>query len=335
MKTRTLGKTGAEVSELIFGCGKAGGIMIHADPETQLEAVKKALDAGINWFDTAAGYGDGKSEENLGRCLKELDAKPFISTKLRIDTDNLADIPGQIERKTHKSLERLQVESIDLLQLHNGIEGIDGHGHLCTDNVLGRVGAIVGMEKVRDEGLTKWIGMTALGDTGLVKRIIESARMDTAQIYFNMINPTAAHAMPQHSSSQEKDKPSAGQDFTGVLNSCVERDVGIIVIRSLAAGVLATDQRHDRESILTKDTDIKEEERKAKAVFDLISDNQGSRAQTALRFALSHPAVTCVHFAVSDLDQLMEGVAATEMGPLPGDILQILDKFCENNYLPI
>ena len=335
MKTRTLGRTGAEVSEFIFGCGNVGGVMIHADPETQFNVVKRALDAGINWFDTAAGYGDGKSEENLGRALRELDAKPFISTKLRIDPDELDDIPGQIERNLHESLERLQMDSIDLLQLHNGIEGVDGGRHLCTDNVLGRLGAIVGMEHVRAEGLTKWLGMTALGDTGLVKRVIESGRMDTAQVYFNMINPTAAHAMPRHSSSQEKDKPSAGQDFTGVLNSCIERDMGIIVIRSLAAGVLATDQRHGREVVLTKDTDIKEEERKTKAVFDLIGGSQGTRAQTALRFVLAHPDISCIDFAVSDMDQLEEGLEAAENGPLPGDIMEVLDNFYDNDFLPV
>ena len=170
---------------------------------------------------------------------------------------------------------------------------------------------------------------------GIVKRIIESGRMDTAQVYFNMLNPTAAHAMPRHSSSQEKEKPSAGQDFTGVLHSCVERNIGIIAIRTLAAGVIATEQRHGRESVITKNTDISEEARKAKAIFDLIADSQGTRAQTALRFALTHPSLSCVNFAVANLEQLEEGLAAAEMGALPDDIMEVLDKFYDNDFLPI
>ena len=116
MKTRRLGKTDVQVSEFIFGCGNVGGIMIRADDDVMKVAVKKAPDAGINWFDTAAGYGKGTSEQNLGRILKELDVKPFVSTKLRIDPENTEDIPGQIENLLAESLERLQLESIDLVQ---------------------------------------------------------------------------------------------------------------------------------------------------------------------------------------------------------------------------
>ena len=57
------------VSELVFGCGNVGGIMIHSDPDTMHKAVTRALDAGINWFDTAPQYGNGNSERNLGCIL--------------------------------------------------------------------------------------------------------------------------------------------------------------------------------------------------------------------------------------------------------------------------
>jgi len=332
MKTRRLGRTDAQVSELIFGCGNVGGIMIRAEEAVMREAVEKALATGINWFDTAAGYGDGKSEENLGRILKELDAKPFVSTKLRIDAENTDDIPGQIERKFNQSLERLQLDHIDLIQLHNGIEGVDGGRALSTENILGRVGAIYGMECLREQGLVKWIGMTALGDTSLCRRMIASGRLDTAQVYFNMINPTAAHATPRHSSSQMRKKKSTGQDFTGILHACEEFDVGVIAIRTLAAGVLATDQRHGREMIITKGNTVEDDERKAAGAFALIGDQHGTRAQTAFRFALSNQKVSCVDFAVADLEQFDEGIQSAEMGPLPDDAMTALDQLYDKDF---
>jgi D-threo-aldose 1-dehydrogenase len=332
MKTRRLGKTDAQVSEFIFGCGNVGGIMIHGDQNNMQSAVKKALDFGINWFDTAANYGNGQSEENLGMILKKLDAKPFVSTKLFIDPEQTDDLPGQVERLLHESMERLQLDHIDLIQLHNGIEGVDGGRNLCTDNILGRTGAIYGMERMRDQGLIKWIGMTALGDSYLCKRLIESGRIDTAQVYFNMINPTAAHAVPRHSSSQMKKKKSTGQDFTGVLHACQEFDVGVIAIRTLAAGVLATDERHGRELIITKGNTLADDERKATGAFQLLGDQHGTRAQTALRFALSNEKISCVDFAVADLEQFDEGIQATQMGPLTEETMQALDQLYNKDF---
>jgi L-galactose dehydrogenase/L-glyceraldehyde 3-phosphate reductase len=306
--------------------------MIRADEDVMKMAVQKALDVGINWFDTAAGYGDGKSEENLGRILKDLGAKPYVSTKLRIDPENTEDIPGQIERKLHESLERLQLDHIDLIQLHNGISGADGGRNLSTDNILGRSGAIFGMERMRDQGLIKWIGMTALGDSSLCRRLIESARLDTAQVYFNMINPTAAHAAARHSSSQMRKKKSTGQDFTGILDACKEFDVGVIAIRTLAAGVLATEERHGRESVITQGNSLEDDVRKAAGSFSMLGDQYGTKAQTSLRFALSNKIVSCIDFAVADLNQFDEGLQAVEMGPLPSDAMRALDYLYDKDY---
>ena len=96
MKYRKLGSTGIDISELVFGAGAVGGIVFQPDHETQLEAVRRALNAGVNWIDTAPSYGNGQSEENLGWILKEVDSDPHISTKVRIGAEHLGDIPGEI-----------------------------------------------------------------------------------------------------------------------------------------------------------------------------------------------------------------------------------------------
>ncbi|MBT5047024.1 MAG: hypothetical protein HOM58_00850, partial [Rhodospirillaceae bacterium] len=88
MKYRRLGKTELQISEIAFGGGRSGGILIDADDDTRRRAVRMALDHGINWFDTAPQYGDGKSEEALGWLLAEIDETPYVSTKVRIDSTN-------------------------------------------------------------------------------------------------------------------------------------------------------------------------------------------------------------------------------------------------------
>jgi aryl-alcohol dehydrogenase-like predicted oxidoreductase len=80
MKQRTFGRTGIKVSEIIFGAGAVGGIVIHKDDATKREAIRRALAGGINWIDTAAQYGNGKSEEALSWLLPEAGATPYLST---------------------------------------------------------------------------------------------------------------------------------------------------------------------------------------------------------------------------------------------------------------
>ncbi len=120
MKHRDFGSSGLRVSELIFGAGAVGGILIDPDDDTKRAALRKALDGGVNWIDTAASYGQGRSEQNLGWLLKEIDETPYLSTKFSVDPE-AGDIPGQIEQHMEESLTRLQRDSVDLFQLHDRV----------------------------------------------------------------------------------------------------------------------------------------------------------------------------------------------------------------------
>src|SRR5580692_254263 len=84
METRTLGRTGLEVSVLGFGCGAVGGLMVRGSPGDQERAVARAIELGINYFDTAAMYGNGESERNLGRVIKSLKPDIVVGTKVRV-----------------------------------------------------------------------------------------------------------------------------------------------------------------------------------------------------------------------------------------------------------
>lgn len=123
MQYRTLGRTGIKVSTISFGGGPVSGLMTGTDTDAQHDVVAAAINTGINWFDTAPGYGAGSSEANLGRALSEI--KPVepihIATKVRIPLDSTEPITDIIRRSVDESLQRLRASSITLLQLHNGI----------------------------------------------------------------------------------------------------------------------------------------------------------------------------------------------------------------------
>lgn len=322
MKYRTLGRTGLEVSELIFGCGNVGGLLIRGAPDEMRAAVRRALDAGINWFDTAAAYGDGKSEESLGWLLEEVDESPYVSTKIRLESDRLDDIPGQIERSVENSLTRLRRDQVDLLQFHNPIATEAGGRAVPERDVLRDGGIVDCLERLRDKGMTRFIGLTALGETECCRRVIDGGRFDVAQIYYNMLNPSAGRAMPAG---------WTGQDFGSLITTCNARSMGVIAIRILAAGVLAAED-HGRVSILTSDTDVETEERKARAVFDALGSGCGTRAQAAIRFALSNPEVTAANIGLADLSQLDEALPAVDLGSLPADALERLDRLYGTDF---
>ena len=332
MKYRTLGRTGAEVSEIIFACGETPGLMCGDDLELMTTLVDRAIKSGINWFDTAARAANGKAETNLGKILKSLGHKPMISTKVHINPSDTKDIPGQIEKALRDSLERLQIDKVECYQLGNWIEGHSTEHALKTEDILGRVGAIASIEKMRDQGLAKWIGITALGDNGLCKRLIESGRIDTAQIFFNMINPSAAHPVPRRSLLATQKAPTRGQEFTGLLETCIEKNVGVITIRTLAGGAIVGDMKDYSARIVTKDTDVEDVERKAVRVRELIGTRAGNYAQAAVRFALSFPGIHTIDYTANMIPHLDEGVDAVNMGPLDPALLSELDHLYKSDF---
>ncbi|MDP6353336.1 MAG: aldo/keto reductase [Alphaproteobacteria bacterium] len=323
MNTRSFGRTGLEVSEIAFGGGYVGGILIHADDDTKRAALRLALDRGINWIDTAPAYGAGKSEEALGWLLREVDESPYLSTKVTIAADHLDDIPGQIEASLSASLTRLGRESVTLLQLHNPIRVRAGTGALGLDNVLGQNGVADGLDRMRRQGLTEFIGFTALGDAAACRETVASGRFDSAQVYYNLLNPSAGRLMPQRWS---------GHDFGGVIDACRDHGVAVMNIRALAAGVLATDHRTGREMPVTTQTGIAAEERRTKAVFEALGTDHGSRAQTAIRFSLANDAIACVIVGLAELSHLEEALEAAARGPLPAEALGRLDPVYASGF---
>jgi L-galactose dehydrogenase/L-glyceraldehyde 3-phosphate reductase len=323
MKHRTFGRSGIQVSEVIFGAGAVGGILIHKDDATKREAIRRALAGGINWIDTAAQYGNGKSEEALGWLLPEAGAKPYLSTKFGLDVENLKDVPARIEESLRASLARLNRSSVDLLQLHNRIGPKPGGRVMTVEQILGRNGVADGLDRLREKGLIRHRGITAIGEAASVCEVIRSKRFDSAQVYYNLLNPSAGRSMPGG---------WTGQNLGGIIEACRANQVAVMAIRIFAAGVIATDERTGRESVLIADTSVAEDERKARAVFDAIGAEQGTRAQVALRFVLSNPDISCAVIGSAELHHIDEALQAAAMGPLPPQVLARLDALYESDF---
>ncbi len=247
MRKGVFGRTGLEISEIALGGGVTGGILINASEATRWAALQRAVAGGVNWIDTAPAYGNGASEETIGRHLSVLSPRPHVSTKVRLEREDMADIAGAIRRSLEQSLKRLRLERVALLQLHNQIgTAVGERTPLSTGQVLGAVAET--FEKLKEEKLIQAAGISAVGSTAACLEVIESGRFDAAQIYYNAINPSAAW-----SRTSPKWK---GQDFCGLIAACWRLNMGMLAIRVWAGGVLAAPRRPERLDMMTAVTDL-------------------------------------------------------------------------------
>lgn len=220
-------------------------------------------------------------------------------------------------------MERLELERVDLFQTHDFISNEPGERKLSPDQILGPNGVVEGLTRLKDAGLIRSIGFTAKGQSAAILKIAESGAFGSAQVFYNMLNPSARQDMP---SAWE------GQNFGGLIAACRKHGTGVMVVRVFAAGVLATNIRTGRESAQYENADISAEEKRAQAVFNILGDDYGTRAQTAVRFCLSHPDINVVNVGTSDTSQLEEAVEATELGPLPIEAVQALEPLYAKNF---
>jgi len=120
-----------------------------------------------------------------------------------------------------------------------------------------------------------------------------------------------------------------GQRFDGLIEACRQQDMGVMVIRIFAAGVLATRRRHGREVMVADGTNVDDDAARADQVFGALGIADGNRAETAIRFGLSHPDVSAVIFGLATLDHLKIALGAATAGPLDARALATLRQFHE------
>lgn len=316
METRRFGRTDLEVSCLTFGCGAVGGLMTKGDAPDQDRAVAWARDNGINFFDTAPSYGDGASEVNLGRALAGNTDGIIVSTKVGLPQSEIANAAPYIEQSLNDSLTRLRLDHVDLFQLHNTIGEPDRHGTISTEQVLNDV--IPAFNKLRDAGKTRYLGFTAKGGTDGLLKLIQSDAFDSAQIFYNLLVPSAGEAVAV-------DYPS--QDYKELLNVSVAHGVGAIGVRVLAGGALTgTEARHPlgmpEVAPIGSDTDYATDVKRGLLFKSLVDDGfADSLPELAVRYVISNTALPTTEIGIATLEQLQLAASAVNKGPLTAEAL--------------
>jgi aryl-alcohol dehydrogenase-like predicted oxidoreductase len=219
MQYRTLGRTGLTVSEVGVGGAQFGltNYMGRWDAfsdeaqEATTATIHRALELGYNYFDTAPGYGNGRSEEMVGAALQGHRDEAIIATKVSHGQWTPIEIVASVEA----SLRRLQIDVIDVIQFHGGWYHQDE-----VDAILGG-GGLDAFVKLKDEGKVRFIGFTCEGPSAGVEERIATGAFDVMQTRFNL--------MYQHPSDWHNDE--------GIIRQADAQGMGVILMRPLTSGV--------------------------------------------------------------------------------------------------
>lgn len=313
MEYRTLGKTALRVSALGFGCGGVGGLMVGDDYPMMLRVVERAIAAGINYFDTAQLYGDGRSELNLGRVLQALKPEVVVGSKVQLTAADMERPEAAISEAVEISLQRLQLEQLDLFQLHNPIV-LERQPEQRWLSVADVEPVAQAFQRLRAQGKIRFWGINALGETEALHRAVVESGADTIQVCYNLLNPSAGQVMlPEF----------PFQDYRQLIHRAAERPMGVIAFRIMAGGALSGQTaRHpvaaQEVAPIASSANFTSDVVQSQRFQFLISEGWVKHlTEAAIRFALSQPGISTAVIGLSSLDQLEQALAAAEKGSLP------------------
>ena len=320
MEMRIVGRTGLNLSVLGFGCGAVGGLMVRGGPMDQERTIARAMGAGVNYFDTAVQYGNGESEKNLGRILQHLrPPNAVVGTKVRLPSASFGHIADAAATSLEHSLIRLRRDRVDIFHLHNAITDAGGGETLSVQQVLGEV--VPAFQRLRQQGKIRFLGLTAIGSTTALYRVIDAGAFDSAQVVYNMLNPSADTKLPPN---------YPAQDYGRLFQHTKKSGVGVIGIRVLAGGALSgSTERHPIASpppepigsAMSYEADVT----RARRLMPIVQEGFAtSLTEAAIRFAISHPAMGTILVGMATPHQFESALAAVQKGPLPSAALERL-----------
>jgi aryl-alcohol dehydrogenase-like predicted oxidoreductase len=309
LNTRILGKSGIAVTEMGLGLWAAGGTdWGPTDDRQTLHAIDLALELGVNFFDTADVYGDGHSEELLGRAMQGRRDRFVVATKIGWrDFDGAArrtayrDV-NQLIAGVESNLRRLQTDHVDVIQSHIGFRE-------ATMEIF-----IEGFQRLQQAGKVRAYGVST-SDFEYVQAFNHDAGCATLQIDYSILNRT----------------PEAD-----ILDYCQRNGIGVIVRGALAMGLLAGkfdestsfaagDFRQKWLSEPDQNAIFKQDVLKVRGLAELVRDER-TLAQAALKFPLLHPAVTTVIPGVKTPEQVRANLAALSAAALSETDRALIDR---------
>ena len=311
MNERRLGRTGLSVSEIGFGAWGIGGTMwLGAEDQESLAALNRAIDLGVNFIDTAAGYGDGHSERLVGKVVAEREERIVVATKIPpknmtwpapsgIDPDE-AFPADHVRRSTEASLERLGMDVVDVQQFH-----------VWSDEWLGRGSWLEGVQALKDDGLIRFFGVSindhqpdnAIG-------LVETGVVDTVQVIYNIFDQSPEDRL---------------------LDACERNDVGVIVRVPFDEGALTgrigsdtTFPDGDFRNDYFRGDRLQQVDEHVEAILADLAIERDDLAELALRYILSHPAVSTVIPGMRSVRNVERNAAVGDGAGLPARQVQAL-----------
>ncbi|MFN7992633.1 MAG: aldo/keto reductase [Bryobacteraceae bacterium] len=320
MKYRKLGRTNFEVSEIGYGAwGIGGNQWLGGSDDESLKALRVAIERGLNFIDTALAYGDGHSEQLVGRVVRETGHKIYVATKVPPKNEQWPAQPGigieqvfpydYIMRSTERSLKNLGFETVDLQQLH-----------VWNPEWIGRDEWRRAFEELKKSGKARAVGISINDhqpDSAL--ELIETGLIDTVQVIYNIFDQTPERAL---------------------FPATIKHNIGVLARVPLDEGGLSG--RID-ESTTFPPGDFRNDyfkgdrKKQVKDRVDAIQRDAGSAAgsipELALRYCLSHPAVSTVIPGMRTVRNAEANCAISDQGPLPANVLSALHKHAwERNF---
>ncbi|MGE3314604.1 MAG: aldo/keto reductase [Planctomycetaceae bacterium] len=322
MEFRPLGSTGISVSAVSFGAGPVSGLMTGSTQDRQVAVVRRAIESGINWFDTAATYGGGQSEQSLGAAFAAIGrpADVHIATKVRLMPEHLGDIGKQVRKSFAESLLRLGVARVTLLQLHNSITPNRGDEptSITPEDILGPGGVLEAFERLRSDGLVEQLGLTGIGNPESLRLVVRSGKFATMQIPYHILNPSAGEVMPEG---------FAETNYGNVISDCAEMGMGVFAIRVFAGGALL-DQEPSAHTLKTPFFPLALYERDRARSLALSKHLGNARLEElAVRFVLSHRALSSAIIGFGDPAHVDSAVESAAAGGLSNELLAAIRAF--------
>jgi aryl-alcohol dehydrogenase-like predicted oxidoreductase len=261
------------------------------------------------------------SERHLGQALSTLKADVYVGTKFRLTAEETGDLRRATVQSLEASLQCLGLARVDLLQLHNhiGPQRSADADTLSVEDVLQEV--IPALQSLQQQGKIRFYGLTALGETATLHRVIDAGVFHTAQVCYNLLNPSAGTSVPAG---------FPAQNFERLLDHIRTQHMGVIGIRVLAAGALSGSAARHPIAVPTvapiaSGPDYATDVQRAQLLRSLEREGQVENlVEASLRFALSHPTLSTVLLGYSSLEHLELAAQYIARGPLPTTTLDRL-----------
>jgi aryl-alcohol dehydrogenase-like predicted oxidoreductase len=292
LKYRRFGKSDWQVSEIGLG-----GSWFYGRPEYGIKPVsygvaivERALELGINYFDTAPLYGKGRSEEVLGHALKGVEQPYYLATKVGYFPEPFDYTRDTVLRGFEASLKRLQRDRVDLVQIHESEQA-------GWDGVFGAGRTLEALRELKEQGLTTHIGLTG-SDLPLMTRILDEADDFTSVITFLKYDMLVQDAK---------------QDL---IPSAARNDAALICASPLHGGLLGSKRDHWREA-----GRFAQHYERQERVETVLERHDLDSVEAGLRYLLSDDGVGMLLSGVDSIEELQTSVAASDAGPLPAEVI--------------